>query len=63
VLNAADEVAVAAFLEGRIAFSRIAAVIADAVERWGAPDEPDLAAITALDHEVRNTLRSEWAAA
>jgi 1-deoxy-D-xylulose-5-phosphate reductoisomerase len=59
VLNAADEVAVAAFLGGRIDFPRIATVIADAVERWGAPDEPSLDAIAALDGEVRDTLRSE----
>jgi 1-deoxy-D-xylulose-5-phosphate reductoisomerase len=63
VLNAADEVAAAAFLEGRIEFPRIAALIADAVERWGAPDEPDLEMITALDRDVRDTLRSELGAA
>ena len=59
ILNAADEVAVAAFLEGRIAFPRIAATIAGAVERWGAPGEPELDAITALDAEVRARLMAE----
>ena len=59
ILNAADEVAVAAFLEGRIAFPRIAGTIGDAVERWGAADEPDLGAIFALDAEVRAALRAE----
>ncbi len=59
VLNAADEVAVAAFLDGRIGFPRIAAVIAEAVDRWGGPDEPSLDAIAALDGEVRGTLRTE----
>jgi 1-deoxy-D-xylulose-5-phosphate reductoisomerase len=63
VLNAADEVAVAAFLEGRIPFTRIAAVIANAVERWGEPDEPDLETIAALDRDVRDALRAELGAA
>src|SRR5207247_8985385 len=34
ILNAADEVAVAAFLSGRVTFDRIPAVIEDAVLRW-----------------------------
>jgi 1-deoxy-D-xylulose-5-phosphate reductoisomerase len=59
VLNAADEVAVAAFLGGRIAFPRIAAVVDEAVERWGAPQEPALEAIAALDAEVRTALQAE----
>ena len=61
VLNAADEVAVEAFLEGRLAFPAIASTIADAVDRWGADTEPDLPAIVALDREVRDTLRAEIA--
>jgi 1-deoxy-D-xylulose-5-phosphate reductoisomerase len=59
ILNAADEAAVAAFLAGTIGFPRIAAVIADAVERWGGADEPDLAGIVALDGEVRAALSVE----
>jgi 1-deoxy-D-xylulose-5-phosphate reductoisomerase len=59
ILNAADEVAVAAFLEGRIGFPRIASTIGDAVERWGAEDEPDLDAIGALDAEVRTSVRAD----
>jgi 1-deoxy-D-xylulose-5-phosphate reductoisomerase len=59
ILNAADEVAVEAFLDGRITFPRIAAVIAGAVERWGGPDEPDLDAIATLDADVRAALRAE----
>jgi len=59
VLNAADEVAVAAFLGGRIAYPRIAAVIADAVERWGNDREPELAEIVTLDAEVRSRLTAE----
>ena len=61
ILNAADEVAVGAFLDGRIAFPAIAGTIAAAVERWGAADEPGLAEITALDAEVRGALEAELA--
>ena len=56
VLNAADEVAVKAFLDGRIAFPAIAETIESAIERWGASDEPDLASIAELDSEVRTQL-------
>ncbi|MGI8998632.1 MAG: 1-deoxy-D-xylulose-5-phosphate reductoisomerase [Candidatus Limnocylindria bacterium] len=56
ILNASDEVAVAAFLDGRIGFQHIATTIADAVERWGAPDEPALNDIADLDAEIRATL-------
>jgi 1-deoxy-D-xylulose-5-phosphate reductoisomerase len=56
VLNAADEVAIAAFLEGRIGFDRIAGTLEEAVARWGEDEEPDLDGITALDAEVRQGL-------
>jgi 1-deoxy-D-xylulose-5-phosphate reductoisomerase len=59
ILNAADEIAVAAFLAGTISFPRIATVISDAVERWGAAHEPDLDGIVALDAEVRTALSME----
>ena len=59
ILNAADEVAVEAFLAGSIAFPRIADTIAAAVDRWGAADEPGLDSIVALDAEVRDELRSQ----
>jgi 1-deoxy-D-xylulose-5-phosphate reductoisomerase len=59
ILNAADEAAVAAFLAGTISFPRIAAVIADAVERWGDSSEPDLEGIVMLDGEVRAALSVE----
>jgi 1-deoxy-D-xylulose-5-phosphate reductoisomerase len=59
ILNAADEVAVASFLEGGITFDRIPAVIADAVGRWATAAEPDLPGIVALDGEVRGALRAE----
>ncbi|HEX2220930.1 MAG TPA: 1-deoxy-D-xylulose-5-phosphate reductoisomerase [Candidatus Limnocylindria bacterium] len=56
VLNAADEVAVAAFLAGAIGFDRIPALIGEAVERWGSGREPQLDEIVALDSEVRAAL-------
>ncbi|MDP2809632.1 MAG: 1-deoxy-D-xylulose-5-phosphate reductoisomerase [Rhodocyclaceae bacterium] len=52
VLNAANEVAVAAFLDGRLPFLSIAGVIAgalDAVPTADAPDVPDLSAVLAAD--------------
>jgi len=61
ILNAADEVAVASFLDGRIPFPAIADTIESAVERWGAADEPKLDEIVALDAEVRTTLKTEAA--
>jgi 1-deoxy-D-xylulose-5-phosphate reductoisomerase len=59
VINAADESAVAAFLDRRLAFDRISQVIDEAVTRWGSDDEPELDAIVALDAEVRETLDRE----
>jgi len=59
ILNAADEVAVAAFLAGRLTFARIPTVIEHAVVRWGADAEPDLSGILDLDHEVRTALRTD----
>lgn len=59
ILNAADEVAVAAFLAGRLGFDRIPRVIDDAVGRWGAPEQPDLGGILDLDREVRQALQAE----
>ncbi len=53
VLNAANEVTVAAFLAGRIGFLRIAGIVETALDRIdaGAPDTID--AIMALDAETR----------
>ncbi|HTE66477.1 MAG TPA: 1-deoxy-D-xylulose-5-phosphate reductoisomerase [Candidatus Binatia bacterium] len=59
ILNAADEVAVAAFLGGAIGFGGITATIEEAVARWGAAAEPDLDGIAALDAEVRAALSAE----
>ncbi|HEX6655823.1 MAG TPA: 1-deoxy-D-xylulose-5-phosphate reductoisomerase [Candidatus Limnocylindria bacterium] len=59
ILNAADEVAVAAFLDGRLAFDGIAGVIGSAIARWGSDVEPSLADIVALDAEVHGALQAE----
>jgi 1-deoxy-D-xylulose-5-phosphate reductoisomerase len=53
VLNAANEVAVAAFLEERIAFTRIAAVVEETLCRYSAPRPGTLAEVLALDGEAR----------
>ena len=53
VLNAANEVAVAAFLEGRCRFMDIPHLIADALDAHGAATADDLAACLAVDAEVR----------
>ncbi|MHA6719365.1 1-deoxy-D-xylulose-5-phosphate reductoisomerase [Sphingomonas sp. RS6] len=53
ILNAANEVAVAAFLAGRIGFLEIAAISADTLERYD-PVAPDtLDAVLAIDEEAR----------
>ena len=44
---------------GRSGFPRIAALIGESVERWGAAAEPDLEGIVALDAEVRAALTVE----
>jgi 1-deoxy-D-xylulose-5-phosphate reductoisomerase len=59
VLNAADEVAVAAFLAGALPFPAIAATIVRAVDRWGSAAEPSMEEITDLDAEVRGTLSGD----
>jgi 1-deoxy-D-xylulose-5-phosphate reductoisomerase len=53
ILNAANEVAVAAFLDRRIGFLEIAAIVADTLERYdpAAPDSVD--AVLAVDAEAR----------
>jgi len=60
ILNAADEVAVAAFLAGSLPFSGIAGTIGQAVDRWGTDAEPSLEAIGALDAEVRAELSARF---
>jgi 1-deoxy-D-xylulose-5-phosphate reductoisomerase len=59
VLNAADEVAVAAFLGEAIGYGEIPTVIERSIERWGSAGDPSLATIRELDAEVRTTLQRE----
>lgn len=61
LLNAANEVAVAAFLDGGLAFSRIAAVIESALERAPAMDADDLEQVMAADAEGRRLAREAMA--
>ena len=58
VLNAANEVAVAAFLAGRIGFLDIAAIVADTLSRMATAPMHSLAAIIAVDQAARATAGS-----
>ena len=53
ILNAANEIAVAAFLEGRIGFLEIAAIVADVLDRYDPPAPETLDAVLAVDGEAR----------
>ena len=53
VLNAANEVAVAAFLDGRITFAAIAAIVAAALDQVAQADDLDLQAILDADRAAR----------
>lgn len=53
VLNAANEVAVAAFLAGRISFPQITRVVAQTLDQCQQGDDLDLEAIMAADAEAR----------
>jgi 1-deoxy-D-xylulose-5-phosphate reductoisomerase len=58
ILNAANEVAVAAFLDGRVGFLEIAAIVADTMARYQ-PEAPDtLEAVLAVDAEARAVARA-----
>ena len=54
VLNAANEVAVAAFLSGRIGFLDIAAVVADALACYDPPAPDDVDGVLNIDLEARD---------
>jgi 1-deoxy-D-xylulose-5-phosphate reductoisomerase len=56
VLNAANEIAVAAFLAGRIGFLDIAATVETALERCDCSDMEGLSDILAVDAEARRTV-------
>ncbi|MEQ1497861.1 MAG: 1-deoxy-D-xylulose-5-phosphate reductoisomerase [Novosphingobium sp.] len=53
VLNAANEVAVAAFLSGQIGFTRIAVMVEKTMSRFGPAAPTSLEAVIALDAEAR----------
>ena len=58
-LNAANEVAVAAFLDARLAFTEIVPVIGETLDRHESLDEADLSAVLAADAAARvDTARS-----
>ncbi|KUO49160.1 MAG: 1-deoxy-D-xylulose 5-phosphate reductoisomerase [Sphingomonadales bacterium BRH_c3] len=52
-LNAANEVAVAAFLAGQIGFTRITAVVEDTLHRYSAPAPQCLDDVLGVDREAR----------
>ncbi len=59
VLNAANEIAVTAFLDNSLAFQRIPAVIESTLERLQSAQVPSsIEAVLALDHEARELARS-----
>ncbi|MDY7097579.1 MAG: 1-deoxy-D-xylulose-5-phosphate reductoisomerase [Pseudomonadota bacterium] len=53
ILNAANEVAVAAFLDGQIGFSQITALVEDTLARMDAPVPRSLEDVLALDAQAR----------
>ncbi|MFZ5747817.1 MAG: 1-deoxy-D-xylulose-5-phosphate reductoisomerase [Pseudomonadota bacterium] len=53
ILNAANEVAVAAFLEGNVPFLEIAAIVADTLDRYDPAAPETLDAVLAIDAESR----------
>ena len=57
VLNAANEVAVAAFLAGQISFTRIAAYVAEVLARSSLPAPKSLADVIAVDSQARAMAR------
>jgi len=58
VLNAANEIAVAAFLSGQIGFTRIAAHAEDVLSRYTPPAPVSLADVVAVDAEARECARA-----
>lgn len=58
VLNAANEVAVELFLAGRVAFTDIASMVSDALDRITAPAPQSIDDVTALDAETRAKVRA-----
>ena len=58
VLNAANEIAVAAFLAGQIAFTRIAVMVEETMTRFSPATPTSLDAVIALDAEARARARA-----
>jgi 1-deoxy-D-xylulose-5-phosphate reductoisomerase len=59
--NAANEVAVAAFLEGRIGFLDIPALVAEVLEHVDGAPARDLAELTQTDARARELVNAAWA--
>ncbi len=59
VLNAANEIAVAAFLDRRIGFLAIAALVEAVLDHLGAPPVADIKAVLDLDAEARQIAASK----
>jgi 1-deoxy-D-xylulose-5-phosphate reductoisomerase len=57
VLNAANEIAVDAFLNGRIGFTRIAAMVEEVLGRYAPPPPVTLADVHAVDAQARRAAR------
>jgi 1-deoxy-D-xylulose-5-phosphate reductoisomerase len=55
VLNAANEVAVEAFLKGRIGFLDIAGIVEEVIDRHGGREAATLPAVVALDADARRS--------
>ncbi len=53
ILNAANEIAVAAFLAGRVGFLEIAAIVEDTLSRYDPAAPADIDAVLAIDAEAR----------
>jgi 1-deoxy-D-xylulose-5-phosphate reductoisomerase len=61
VFNAANEVAVAAFLGGRIRFLEIASLVGDALERADGAPARDLDELREVDRRAREAVETVWA--
>jgi len=57
ILNAANEIAVEAFLAGHIGFTRITAVVEDTLARYSAPAPVTLDDVLGIDSEARQCAR------
>jgi 1-deoxy-D-xylulose-5-phosphate reductoisomerase len=58
VLNAANEVAVAAFLAGQLAFTRIAVMVEEVLARYAPPAADSLGEVIAIDRAAREYARA-----